>query len=106
FTDLEVIHAKSSQLNPKPDPNHLVFGRHFSDHMFEVEWNASVGWGTPRICPIHHLNLHPAAKVFHYAQELFEGMKAFYGVDNKIRLFRPDVNMKRMLNTAERLDLP
>lgn len=106
FSDLEIVYAKSSQLNPKPDPNHLVFGRHFSDHMFEVEWNASVGWSVPRICPVHNLSLHPAAKVLHYAQEIFEGMKAFCGVDNKIRLFRPDANMKRMLTSAERLDLP
>lgn len=77
-----------------------------TDHMFEVEWNFDKGWGTPKIVPIHNLSLHPASKVLHYATELFEGLKAYRGVDGKIRLFRPDMNMKRMLASAERTDLP
>lgn len=106
FTDLEVIQASPSDLTPKPDPNHLIFGRHFSDHMLEVEWIAGHGWGRPKICPVHNLSLHPAVKSLHYAQQLFEGMKAYRGVDNQIRLFRPDLNMKRMLATTERCSLP
>ncbi|XP_076342927.1 uncharacterized protein LOC143243076 [Tachypleus tridentatus] len=74
--------------------------------MLEVEWTTAEGWGVPRICPIHNLSLHPGAKVFHYAQELFEGMKAFRGEDNKIRLFRPDLNMKRMRTLAGRCCFP
>ncbi|XP_013778427.1 branched-chain-amino-acid aminotransferase, cytosolic-like isoform X1 [Limulus polyphemus] len=106
FADLEIIKAKPSEMSTKPDSNHLIFGRHFSDHMLEVEWTAAGGWRVPRICPVHNLSLHPGAKVLHYAQELFEGMKAFRGEDNKIRLFRPDLNMKRMRTSAERCSFP
>lgn len=74
--------------------------------MLEVEWTESAGWGRPRISPIHNIQLHPSAQVFHYATELFEGTKAYRGVDNKIRLFRPELNMKRMNVTAQRATLP
>lgn len=91
---------------PKPAANDLVFGKHFSDHMLKVEWTSSAGWGNPLICPVKPLELHPGAKVFHYANELFEGLKAYRGVDNKIRLFRPSENMIRMNSTAQRTSLP
>ncbi|XP_054158756.1 branched-chain-amino-acid aminotransferase-like [Oppia nitens] len=74
--------------------------------MFEVNWTHGKGWDRPLICPIHNLSFHPSAKVFHYAQELFEGLKAFRGVDGKVRIFRPDMNMKRMRGSAQRIDLP
>ena len=74
--------------------------------MLTVTWTATAGWAEPRIQPFQNLSLHPACKVFHYAQELFEGMKAFRGVDGRVRLFRPDLNMKRMNMTAERSCLP
>lgn len=72
----------------------------------QIEWSEKKGWGVPQISPIHNLSLHPGAKVFHYAIELFEGIKAFRGVDNKVRVFRPDMNTKRMLRTAKRACLP
>jgi len=74
--------------------------------MFEVEWTEGKGWDTPTIVPFHNFSIHPAAKVLHYAPELFEGLKAYRGVDGKIRMFRPDMNMKRMLTSAERASLP
>lgn len=74
--------------------------------MFEAEWTETAGWGKPRICPIHNLQLHPAAKVLHYATELFEGSKAYRGPDDKIRVFRLDLNMKRMNSSAQRILLP
>ncbi|XP_052279510.1 branched-chain-amino-acid aminotransferase, cytosolic-like isoform X2 [Dreissena polymorpha] len=74
--------------------------------MLEVDWSESKGWEKPRICPMKNFQIHPAAKCLHYAVELFEGMKAFRGVDNRIRLFRPMENMKRMLTSAERSALP
>lgn len=55
---------------------------------------------------MHHFQLHPGAKVLHYAIELFEGMKAYRGVDGRIRLFRPEMNMDRMRRTAARASLP
>ena len=74
--------------------------------MLTVSWTDRAGWGEPRIQPLQSLSLHPACKVFHYAQELYEGMKAYRGVDDRIRLFRPDLNMRRMNMTAERSCLP
>lgn len=64
------------------------------------------GWQTPEITPFENLVLHPGAKVLHYAIELFEGMKAYRGVDGKIRLFRPELNMERMNNSAVGSGLP
>ncbi|XP_073506626.1 branched-chain-amino-acid aminotransferase, cytosolic isoform X2 [Phyllobates terribilis] len=90
----------------KPDSNSLVFGTEFTDHMLQVEWSAEKGWQRPAIKPLQNLSLHPACSVFNYAIELFEGMKAYRGEDGKIRLFRPQLNMERMLRSAKRLTLP
>ncbi|XP_031838873.1 branched chain amino acid transaminase isoform X2 [Nomia melanderi] len=64
------------------------------------------GWQVPEITPLENLVIHPASKVLHYAIELFEGLKAYRGVDGKIRMFRPDLNMERMNNSAMRTGLP
>jgi len=104
--DLEIQTSTEEMRHPKPDPNQLVFGAHFADHMFEVEYHDERGWGKPLISPIHNLVMHPGAKVLHYAIQLFEGMKAYRGYDGKIRLFRPDLNMKRLLASAARISLP
>lgn len=105
-SDVQIIQCDKSKLQPKPDPDKLVFGQTFSDHMLEIEWTAQNGWAKPIISPLHNFSMHPAAKVLHYAVELFEGMKAYRGNDSQIRLFRPDLNMKRMLSTAARSCLP
>ncbi|KAA0705750.1 Branched-chain-amino-acid aminotransferase, cytosolic [Triplophysa tibetana] len=93
-------------LKPKPDPSTLVFGKQFSDHMLTIYWSAEGGWKNPEIKPFQNLSLHPAASCLHYSVELFEGMKAFRGVDNHIRLFRPNLNMERMYRSAVRSCLP
>ncbi|GFN78738.1 Branched-chain-amino-acid aminotransferase [Plakobranchus ocellatus] len=90
----------------KPDNSQLVFGANMSDHMLVVDFTASLGWGRPHILPLDTLPIHPAAKVLHYGAELFEGMKCYRGVDNKIRLFRPMENMLRMTRSAARTALP
>ena len=59
--------------------------------MLTIEWDLKNGWDKPKIGPLKHLQIHPAAKVLHYSIEIFEGMKAYYGVDKNIRLFRPDL---------------
>lgn len=105
-SDIQVTLCKDSERRKKPDPNKLVFGHEFTDHMFEVEWRQESGWGKPQIRPLHNLSLHPAAKVLHYANEVFEGLKAYYGTDGKIRMFRPDQNAARMLTSARRAVLP
>lgn len=128
-SDLQVKLAKPDQLQKKPDVGNLIFGKCFTDHMFTAEWEKPTGWGPPKISPLEPLRIHPAAKVLHYAIEvsmscfkkifinlrqkliiiflqLFEGMKAYRGSDGKIRLFRPDLNMIRLLQGARRSMLP
>ncbi|XP_058827014.1 branched-chain-amino-acid aminotransferase, cytosolic [Topomyia yanbarensis] len=107
YSDLSVRLAAPHQLSPKPDADDLTFGKYFTDHMLKVSYHRRLGgWQKPEITPMETLNLHPAAKVFHYAVELFEGMKAYRGEDGRIRLFRPEMNMARMNVTALRSGLP
>ncbi|KTF73036.1 hypothetical protein cypCar_00020692 [Cyprinus carpio] len=91
---------------PKPDLNGLVFGTIFTDHMLTIEWSLEEGWQKPHIQPFGNLSIHPGCSALHYAVQLFEGMKAYRGPDNKVRLFRPMINMKRMLKSAHRACLP
>lgn len=90
----------------KPDPGKLVFGKTFTDHMLTIDWSHEKGWGKPWIKPFQNLSLHPATSALHYSVQIFEGMKAFRGVDKKVRLFRPMLNMERMHNSALRTCLP
>jgi branched-chain amino acid aminotransferase len=83
-----------------------AFGEHFTDHMALVDWTSSSGWTDPRVVPLQAFNLHPAAAVFHYGQEIFEGLKAYRRPDDQIVVFRPDFHAERMGLSAERLDLP
>ncbi|XP_076852782.1 branched-chain-amino-acid aminotransferase, mitochondrial [Brachyhypopomus gauderio] len=106
FKAADVSVEKSSVLKPKPDPSTLVFGKQFSDHMLTIYWSKNGGWERPQIKPFQNLSLHPATSALHYSVELFEGMKAFRGVDNRIRLFRPTLNMERMYRSSERCCLP
>ncbi len=91
---------------PKPDPKTLGFGRYFTDHMFIMDYDRDRGWHNPRICPYQPLVLDPAAIVLHYAQTIFEGLKAYLGVDGRVRLFRPKDNMARMNRSARRMVMP
>lgn len=94
--------------NPKarPDEAKLGFGKHFSDHMLLADYDQENGWRGARIVPYGPLQLDPAAAVLHYGQELFEGIKAFRGVDGKVRLFRAEKNCARMAEGAQRLCIP
>ncbi|KAK3798722.1 hypothetical protein RRG08_056773 [Elysia crispata] len=91
---------------PKPSYDNLPFGGNTSDHMFEVDYTPAMGWSRPVIRPVEPLQIHPAAKVLHYASELFEGMKCYRCVDGKIRMFRPMENLERMERSAVRAGLP
>ena len=82
------------------------FGNHFTDHMFTVEWTPEKGWHDARITPYGPLVLDPATSVLHYAQEIFEGMKAYRHPDGSIQLFRPEKNAERMNRSARRLAMP
>jgi branched-chain amino acid aminotransferase len=88
------------------DPSKLLFGQKFTDHMMTIEWTAKEGWASPKIGPFKNLEIHPASKVLHYSIEIFEGMKAYNGVDGKVRLFRPDLNAIRLAKSAHRSALP
>ena len=90
----------------KPDFNKLGFGKYFTDHMFIMDYTEGKGWHDARIVPYGPLMLDPACMVFHYAQEMFEGLKAYRTPDGTIQLFRPDKNIERMNNTNERLCIP
>jgi len=82
------------------------FGTHFTEHMFTVEWTPSDGWHGARITPYGPLTLDPATAVLHYAQEIFEGMKAYRHEDGSIWAFRPEENAARMVRSTHRLALP
>lgn len=93
--------------SPKEIPTKdLGFGKIFSDHMFIADYSREEGWHDARIVPFGNLSLHPAATVFHYGAEIFEGLKAYRRADGKVQLFRPIENVRRMNNSAERLRLP
>jgi branched-chain amino acid aminotransferase len=82
------------------------FGKHFTDHMLRMMWTNGTGWHTPEIVPYGPLMLDPAAAVLHYAQEIFEGMKAYKHADDSIWTFRPHANAARFNRSAKRLALP
>ncbi|CAF0721053.1 unnamed protein product [Brachionus calyciflorus] len=105
FDDLQLDVRKTKPDLPD-DPSKLVFGGRFTDHMLTIEWDSKDGWGRPKIGPLKNLEIHPAAKCLHYAIEIFEGMKAYKGVDDKVRLFRPDLNLSRLHRSATRSALP
>ena len=90
----------------KPDPSNLGFGRHFTDHMFMMDYNSEKGWYNARIIPFAPIPLHPASTVLHYGSEIFEGLKAYRRADGTVQLFRPIENIRRLNNSAERLCLP
>ncbi|XP_012279650.1 branched-chain-amino-acid aminotransferase, cytosolic isoform X2 [Orussus abietinus] len=107
YADLAVRLAGPQQLQPKPDVSDLAFGKYFTDHMLKIFYHEALGgWQVPEITPLENLVIHPASKVLHYAIELFEGLKAYRGVDGKIRIFRPELNMERMNASASRCGLP
>ncbi len=82
------------------------FGLHFTDHMLSVEWTPTQGWHAARITEYGPLSLDPATAVLHYAQETFEGMKAYRHEDGSIWTFRPEENAKRMGRSSHRLAFP
>lgn len=82
------------------------FGTHFTDHMFTAEWTPDTGWAGARITPYGPLSLDPATAVLHYAQETFEGLKAYRHDDGSVWTFRPAENAARMVRSSKRLAFP
>jgi len=105
--DIMVIKAKRNKLKEKPgDEANLNFGYIFTDHMFLMDYEKGRGWLDPRIVPYGNFSIDPAAMGIHYGQEIFEGLKAYYGKDNGIYLFRPEENIKRFNLSASRVCMP
>ncbi|MCL1898610.1 MAG: branched-chain amino acid aminotransferase [Micrococcales bacterium] len=82
------------------------FGSVFTDHMVAIDWTQAGGWSGHRVEPYGPLNLPPAAAVLHYAQEIFEGLRAYRWADGSIRAFRPWANAERFARSARRYALP
>ena len=94
-------------MKDKPkDESKLGFGQIFTDHFFNMKYKDGQGWHDAIIEPYRPLQLDPTAMCLHYAQEIFEGLKAYRGKDGAIFLFRPTENVKRMNASAERLCMP
>jgi branched-chain amino acid aminotransferase len=104
--EIRVEKAADDFLKAKPDENSLGFGQHMADHMFVMQYDEKVGWHDAVIKPYGNFSLDPAAMVLHYGQEIFEGLKAYRGHDDKIFLFRSTDNLKRMNVSAARMCMP
>ena len=102
----EIKIIKTTSPKVKPDENALGFGNYFTDHMFTMKYTEGKGWHSPTISPYAPISLDPAAMVFHYAQEVFEGLKAYRSPEGKILLFRPEKNFARLNVSNERLCIP
>lgn len=88
-------------------PEKLIFGRTFTDHMFEMDYDEALGgWHSPKIKKFENIELSPAAMVLHYGQAVFEGLKAYKHEDGKIVMFRPEKNIERLNNSCERVCIP
>lgn len=103
--DIKVIRTTTPKTKPREDEP-LGFGRIFTDHMFIMNYTEGKGWHDARIVPFQNISLSPAAMVYHYGQEMFEGLKAYKAEDGRTLLFRPDMNAKRAINTNKRLCIP
>ncbi|MBR2079151.1 MAG: branched-chain amino acid aminotransferase [Clostridia bacterium] len=103
--DIKITKTTAPKAKPAKGEK-LGFGHIFTDHMFLMNYTEGKGWHDARIVPYGNLSLDPSAMVFHYGQEMFEGLKAYRGEDDKIYLFRPDMNAKRTNDTNERLCIP
>ena len=102
----EIKVTRAATLKEKPESSTLVFGKAMTDHMFLVDYDEGQGWHDPRIVPYGPLQIDPAAKVLHYAEEIFEGLKDYRTADGSIQLFRVMDNIQRMNDSADRLCMP
>jgi branched-chain amino acid aminotransferase len=106
------------KINLNPNPNPLPdaerdekiaaggFGKYYTDNMVTIDWSEADGWSDAQLNAYGPITLDPATAVFHYGQEIFEGMKAYSQPDGSISLFRPDANARRFARSAARLALP
>lgn len=103
---MEIRFEQRAQLKEKPDQKNLGFGKYMTDYMFVLDWDRGLGWHDARIVPHEPILLDPACVTLHYAQETFEGLKAYRRADGTIQLFRPEMNARRMIKSNQRLCMP
>ena len=103
--EIKVERIKTPKAKPE-DQTKLGFGKIFTDHMFIMDYDKGQGWHDGRVVPHAPFLIEPASMVLHYAQMMFEGMKAYRTADGEIQIFRPDMNVKRMARTNERMCIP
>jgi branched-chain amino acid aminotransferase len=103
-TNIDITKAETSKIE-RVDFNNLDFGRVFTDHMFVCDFENGK-WQQPKIIPYQAMIIEPSARVFHYGQAVFEGMKAYIDDDGNVSLFRPEENFKRINISAARLAIP
>ncbi|MBH1933927.1 branched-chain amino acid aminotransferase [Streptomyces sp. AV19] len=110
MTTLTIELKPSSQPLPDAERERILanpgFGRHFTDHMVTIKWSEGVGWHEAQLVPYAPLSLDPANMTLHYAQAIFEGLKAYRRADGTIATFRPEENAKRFQASARRLAMP
>ncbi len=98
--------VKAATHKPKPKDSDLGFGTLFTDHMFVADFKEEKGGSAPGVEPYGPIPLDPAAAVLHYAQAIFDGLKAFRGADGTVRLFRPQKHVQRMNHSAAQMCIP
>jgi len=103
---LQISAERTRAPKEKPEETGLGFGQYFTDHMFLADYSPDKGWSDARIVPYGPMALEPSCMVFHYGQELFEGLKAFRGPKGETRLFRPGMNARRMNASSRRMCIP
>lgn len=102
--NIEIV--KTQAPRRRPEHGKLGFGTNFSDHVFSMQWKEDSGWHSPRIEAYGPIALEPAASVLHYAQAIFEGLKAHRATNGEVRLFRPERHAARFERSAKRLCMP
>ena len=102
--EIDIVKSETSKID-KVDFDNLVFGRTFTDHMFYCDYVDGT-WQQPKIRPYGPMTFEPSARVFHYGQAVFEGMKAYKDDDDNVFLFRPQDNAERINKSAARLAIP
>ena len=103
---MDIKFVKRDTLKEKPDQSNLGFGKYMTDYMFVMDWDKGVGWHDARIEPYGPVEISPSCVTLHYAQETFEGLKAYRTREDKILLFRPEMNARRMIDSNTRLCMP
>ena len=103
---MDIKFIKRDVLKEKPQTLKLGVGKYFTDYMFLMDFDSQNGWNNARIVPYEDFSISPASAVLHYAQETFEGLKAYRTPEGEIQLFRPAMNARRFINSNKRMCLP